>query len=779
MPSKLTSDKPIILPEQDLYNRVSFAEALAQQVSDLEHYESIVIALVGGWGTGKSSTLNLVRNSLERRKLRVLRFNPWLFSGTTQLVSAFFEELAAQFREQGSEKFLNVGKKLDGYGKALAPLRILPIFGTALGEGANTLQATAEIAKRIGGASDSSLEKQKQDLESLLQGVNERIVIVIDDIDRLRGEEIRDVMKLVRLAADLPNMTYILSFDRERVEQALGGAEVSGRAYLEKIVNVTFDIPSIRKSELAGALSRQLKYVLPESFDGENDFHYKAIFRDVLLPLIRTPRDIKRYINALPLRLSIASQEVAISDICAMEAIRIFLPDLFKHLADHVDLLTNVVSPPHSMLAARELETTALLEWIESSLPGPTEKPASPSISTLLIAPAAERILATAHRLFPQRIEKLRLEATSTLSELQTKDLAKKAYLKKLEHAQGRFEALQAYSGFNKKAVETILTLLFPVTTRLLSPPHAFGVYGEGALRSWRRDRRVAHPDVLSFYLETLLPGGVVPHQKFLKTYNKIQDPQSLQNELDSYSSDSFSIFLDRLIDYSREIGHDSIEPLLKVLYHQVNRRLVDADAVPGWSAESKLAELTRDLFHRFDSEEDRDRLATAVLGKVERLSMRSDFIRLVGRAEVGGNMLISEEREHEMWRSLLNEIESWNGEDSAGRNVLAAVELLAKDSILGLRCQQHFSNPFRLLLLLRNSKTDFPSMRGIFPSLPWERMENCLGKEFLRQQITAALQSYSAGLMHGADEIDFELLQLANRYVKGYRDDDNNICSH
>lgn len=72
--------------------------------------------------------------------------------------------------------------------------------------------------------------------------MDQRIIVLIDDIDRLRREEVRELVKLVRLTGDFPNIVYVLAFDRKRVELALGDDDETGRAYLEKIVQVGFDV---------------------------------------------------------------------------------------------------------------------------------------------------------------------------------------------------------------------------------------------------------------------------------------------------------------------------------------------------------------------------------------------------------------------------------------------------------------------------------------------------------------------------------------------------------
>ncbi len=90
---------------QESLNRTPFANALAQQSVSTDASQEVVFRLVGSWGSGKTSLLNMTAEALEEdfENIVVLRFNPWLFSGTEHLVAVFFEELAAQLLARPDE----------------------------------------------------------------------------------------------------------------------------------------------------------------------------------------------------------------------------------------------------------------------------------------------------------------------------------------------------------------------------------------------------------------------------------------------------------------------------------------------------------------------------------------------------------------------------------------------------------------------------------------------------------------------------------------------------
>lgn len=204
-------------------------------------------------------------------------------------------------------------------------------------------------------------------LRSRLDELDEPILIVVDDIDRLRADEIIDVMRLVRLVGDFPNLVYLLAFDRSRVEEALGESDVvRGRAYLEKIVQVTHALPPVRAQALTDLLSNDLGEVVGDldqySFNKEQ---FQNIFYGGIRDLIATVRDVRRYVNVLPATLALIGDEVELSDVLALEALRVFVPDTFA----------NIVERPQAFTTTRDLglfrdtaADTAAEEHIRSTL---------------------------------------------------------------------------------------------------------------------------------------------------------------------------------------------------------------------------------------------------------------------------------------------------------------------------------------------------------------------------------------------------------------------------
>lgn len=79
---KITGDNPIALPEEDTIGRNNFAQSFAKQMLSLDTSKGSVVGVLGAWGSGKTSFINLARNELNQDNITILDFNPWMFSGT-------------------------------------------------------------------------------------------------------------------------------------------------------------------------------------------------------------------------------------------------------------------------------------------------------------------------------------------------------------------------------------------------------------------------------------------------------------------------------------------------------------------------------------------------------------------------------------------------------------------------------------------------------------------------------------------------------------------------
>ena len=192
-------------------------------------------------------------------------------------------------------------------------------------------------------ASGGAVGELRSNIKKALEKIDEPIIVVLDDIDRLTTAEIKSVFKLVRLTANFPNIIYVMAFDREHVEKALDEQGLEGRNYPDKILQVAIDLPAIPDQTLSGQLLDALNDVIagiesPLHLDNEA---WDDIFFEIIRPLILNLRNVRRYAATVHGALIALNGQVALADVLALEAVRLFLPNVFAKLHGAVNSLTN------------------------------------------------------------------------------------------------------------------------------------------------------------------------------------------------------------------------------------------------------------------------------------------------------------------------------------------------------------------------------------------------------------------------------------------------------
>lgn len=368
----LSNDTPINNRDNDMYSYSRLAERIADCICSANAEDSsFTIGISGSWGSGKTSLINLVESELSDRKSHnlnvpeVLRFNPWRFNSQEQLLTEFFSALSSKLTgssfNQGNGIRNNIGEALSAYSASiaypgLASLSTLlfcpaPSLGAALPLLANAgiKLATFGLGKHLQNCA-KTLEEQKSIIDDELKEVYPNLVIIIDDIDRLSDDEICLVFKLVALTASFPHVVYLLAYDRSIVERALNKIQIGdGAGYLEKIIQLSIEMPKLLEVDVAPQLESiigELKTLsrFTASEDQDDALHSRNVLSQVVLPLIRVPRDISRLKNSALTNQTRTDDEICPADILGMSAIQCFAPDLSAWLWENSDYLFNAKS---------------------------------------------------------------------------------------------------------------------------------------------------------------------------------------------------------------------------------------------------------------------------------------------------------------------------------------------------------------------------------------------------------------------------------------------------
>ncbi|MDG4952978.1 KAP family P-loop NTPase fold protein [Actinobacillus equuli] len=326
---ELNSDNPIKEIKDDLLDRTHSAQEFAKHIFSFDYKEGLVVGVHGEWGCGKTSYINLMRPELEKNAI-VIDFNPWMFSDAHNLVSLFFTEMAAQLEEYKDTS--KIADTLNKFGELFSLFSAVPIIGEYAGWLSKGLNFLSKRKKN-----SNSLQKQRKELVNVLSSSSKPIIVILDDIDRLSSDELLSILKLVRVTGNFPNIIYLLSFDKERVVKTLNAQNIDGEAYLEKIIQIPFDVPRISPKLLEQNFFSSLDNVLGDvDIDRER---WASAYFSIVKPSIKNLRDVRRYVLSLSNTYNQIGKDINIVDLLSMEIIRVFYPKEFSKIFEIQDSL--------------------------------------------------------------------------------------------------------------------------------------------------------------------------------------------------------------------------------------------------------------------------------------------------------------------------------------------------------------------------------------------------------------------------------------------------------
>lgn len=331
-----STDKPITDASEDKLGRSGFAERLAKAIINFDTADSYAIALQGSWGCGKTSVLNMAIQKIEEttdKKTVIIKFNPWNFTTTGQLIDQFFATMSSKLKlSEGDERLQKVGGLIEKYSSVLEYTQYIPVVGPYLDVVKNLAKAAGKEIKETADKKLHDATIQKAKIEEALKEIDFQILVVIDDIDRLPNDQIRLIFQLVNSVAGFPHMVYLLSYDKDIVARALDDVQgYRGAEYLEKIIQVPFDLPPIDKYRVRSILKDELEKIrnIPNSVEVDSA-HWEQIFGYCIAPIVTSLRDVKRFCNVLSFSYAAVKPEVDFSDMAGITAIKVFAPTIYE-----------------------------------------------------------------------------------------------------------------------------------------------------------------------------------------------------------------------------------------------------------------------------------------------------------------------------------------------------------------------------------------------------------------------------------------------------------------
>ncbi|MEE1899126.1 P-loop NTPase fold protein [Flavobacterium rakeshii] len=344
------NDSAIQSTIEDKLNYNYFAEKVDLIIQkNIDNPEPLVVGIYGEWGEGKTSFLNLLNSHLgdykgpRDVKKRILRhfFNPWRYTNEDEMLYAFFNDLSKKLLLQNDSSLKKTAKHISNLLGYIKELKLSAKFGLSDTVTATLTTDAITILKNI----IDKLSGKKKGLEELNMLINSellksnyKIVIFIDDIDRLDKDEIFTILKIIKLNANFKNIIYVVPLDIEHVAKAIhsryGNEIKDGKKFLEKIFNIPIFLPRIEKENLKVFFETKFEEIIKNlPFEKEKrENEYKDILDAFNRFSFSSPREIIRLLNSFYLSAFAIGEHVNLHDLFWIEYLKISDEECYDYI---------------------------------------------------------------------------------------------------------------------------------------------------------------------------------------------------------------------------------------------------------------------------------------------------------------------------------------------------------------------------------------------------------------------------------------------------------------
>lgn len=320
----LLEDNPISCREDDVLGFGDEVDTLYKRIMERKTTSSLSIGINARWGDGKSSFINLMEEKFLQNKdcFIVIRFNPH-YSTNDTIQSTFFENLYSVLSKYDAR----FKSSFNDY------LRVIDVMTE--NRYLSALLRTTKLFNRF---------YEKERINKAIMRLKKRIIVIIEDIDRLMADEIAEVFKLIDGNAAFDNLIFISAYDKKRVNTLLV-SEDERTTYSDKFFTWERPLP-LRSSKLL------LNYLIPNLVSGLNfkNEDKEEITNSIMAnasfftSYLNNLRDVKRYINLVKPSFNRIYKEVKIRDFLLIELLRYKYPEEHRTLYEqnsHKDNETN------------------------------------------------------------------------------------------------------------------------------------------------------------------------------------------------------------------------------------------------------------------------------------------------------------------------------------------------------------------------------------------------------------------------------------------------------
>lgn len=332
----LLMDVPIETIKEDELDWPDELKKVLQLVQTPVGKRSLSIGINASWGAGKTSFLNIVRNSIDRNIFDVVYFNPRDSKSLNEIQEDYFQQL------------ISVLSVYDGRAKYL-----IRRYMAAL----QIIDDSSWLYKLLNVYNEWRKNSIKKEIADICENLPKKILVIIDDFDRLRPEEIQEILKLLDSNASFANFVYLTAYDKRVVCKILADYNHSTVAnYTDKYFELEYELPPRPYGYIRDYLTNKMATIL-QLEEAEKQAIYKLLVEKESLfkTLLSTIRDVKRLINLLSVDYPLVKGEVYFREYFCVHVIKYKYPDEYKSLSLGEYLEDNILKNFDGLFLRKEI----------------------------------------------------------------------------------------------------------------------------------------------------------------------------------------------------------------------------------------------------------------------------------------------------------------------------------------------------------------------------------------------------------------------------------------
>jgi hypothetical protein len=257
--SQAGHDSAVSAPDDDMLDRWSLANNIYSAFSTSDHY-STRIGLHGGWGTGKTSVLNFIRNIACNKGDIVIHFSAWRAADADTFIDTLSRKMSDEIKSKKikiplSLKIKKFTQKLSNHITHAAETTG-QVSGKMDGDISQMITASAAFTGAIAKSLEQRLHLNKETICELQRFLkNHKIIIFIDDLDRADPKIIPKTLMTLRDYLDWPGFCFVLAFDKKIINHSLldhsTAFSIGEQSFLEKIIDISYELKNPPQKNLS------------------------------------------------------------------------------------------------------------------------------------------------------------------------------------------------------------------------------------------------------------------------------------------------------------------------------------------------------------------------------------------------------------------------------------------------------------------------------------------------------------------------------------------------